>query len=99
MRQKDGAGIFNKIIHAVTDKNHIHPILLCVLSHACAVVAQVQEVDFRKVLAEEGRETIAVAVPYHQQPARRGIRIADDIKRGVAAEEGGVFVLLRQEAP
>ena len=50
-------------------------------------------------LAQEGGQAVAVAVPDHQKLlVRGGVGVADDIEGVVAPQEGGVLVLLPQEA-
>ena len=45
--------VLHEVLHAVADENLVHAVVLSVLRHGGPVVAQVQEVDLRKVLAQE----------------------------------------------
>ena len=97
--EEDGIRVLHEIVHAVQDGNAVRPHVRGVLGHGGLVIAQVQEVDLRKVAAEEGGEAVAVAVPDQEQLLPGGrLRIAHDIQRRVAPQEGGIFVLLPQEA-
>ena len=54
--------------------------------------------DFRKCLAEERGQTVAVAVPDHQQLfAGGGVLVPHDIERHISAQKRGILVLFCQK--
>ena len=56
--------------------------------------------DLGKALGQEGRQGVGVGIPDQQELAAvSGVLIPDDAQGLVAAQEGGVFVLLGQIAP
>ena len=64
------------------------------------VIPRVQQVDLGKALGQEGRQGVRVGIPDQQELAAvSGVLIPDDAQGLVAAQEGGVFVLLGQIAP
>lgn len=59
--QEDRVHVLHEVLHTVADENPVDPVVLCVPGHRGPVVPQVQQMDFRELLAQEGDVVAIVA--------------------------------------
>ena len=97
LRQEEEVAVGSEVAEAVEHQHPVDAVLPDIVLEAGPVVAQVDEVDLREALRQEGRQAVGVGIPDQEQlPLRPGFFGPHHAEGLVAAEEVGVLVLSRK---
>ena len=91
--QKEQIFIRKEVGNGVQYNNLIDFFFFHILLNASGVEAQVPQMNFRKILRQEGSQRIGVAVPDQQQLGGIGMLCLDGAQRLNTAQKVGVFIL------